>query len=69
MSALQEVSSNHDGCSQQSQLTFTATSGTTYRIAIDGADGATGYYELGWGLSPANDDFARRLPSPAIRGP
>ncbi len=59
VSALQEVSSNDDGCSQQSQLTFTATSGTTYRIAIDGADGATGYYELGWGLSPANDDFAQ----------
>ena len=59
MSALQEVSSNDDGCSQQSQLTFTATSGTTYRIAIDGADGATGYDELGWGLSPANDDFAQ----------
>lgn len=62
MAALQEVSSNDDGCSQQSQLTFMATSGTTYRIAIDGADGATGYFELGWGLSPANDDFAQAVP-------
>lgn len=62
VTALQEVASNDDGCSGQSELTFTATSGTTYRIAIDGADGATGYYELGWGLSPANDDFAQAVP-------
>ena len=62
VSALQEVASNDDGCSAQSQLSFTATSGTTYRIAIDGANGATGYYELGWGLSPSNDDFAQAVP-------
>jgi hypothetical protein len=62
VSALQEVASNDDGCSAQSQLSFTATSGTTYRIAIDGANGASGYYELGWGLSPSNDDFAQAVP-------
>jgi hypothetical protein len=40
-------------------VTFTATGGTTYRIAIDGTNGAMGYYELAWALSPANDYFAQ----------
>jgi hypothetical protein len=60
VSALTEVGAdNNSGCSPQSQVTFAATAGTTYRIAIDGADGAMGYYELDWALSPANDDFAQ----------
>jgi PASTA domain len=61
VSALQEVASSDDGCSEESQLSFMATSGTTYRIAIDGANGATGYHGLGWGLSPSNDDFAQAV--------
>jgi hypothetical protein len=54
---LQEVVSNDDGCGSQSQVTFATTAGTTYRIAVDGADGEVGYFELGWSMGPANDDF------------
>jgi hypothetical protein len=60
VSALTEVAAdNNNGCSPQSRVTFAATAGTTYRIAVDGADGAMGYYELDWAVSPANDDFAQ----------
>jgi hypothetical protein len=34
--ALTEVASNDDSCGLQSEVTFTARAGTTYRIAIDG---------------------------------
>ena len=34
------------------------TAGATYRIAVDGANGEAGYFELDWGLAPTNDDFA-----------
>lgn len=59
LTALQEVVSNDDGCGSQSQVVFGATAGTTYRIAVDGADGEAGYFELGWSMAPANDDFAQ----------
>jgi hypothetical protein len=39
-----------------SRVTFTASSGTTYRIAIDGVSGATGNAELNW-LQPTLPDF------------
>ena len=44
MNALTPVAANDDGagCGTQSELTFTATAGTTYRIAVDGKDGAAG---------------------------
>jgi hypothetical protein len=59
VSALTEVAADDNGCSPQSRVTFAATAGTTYRIAVDGADGAMGYYELDWWMTPANDDFAQ----------
>ena len=51
---------------EQSRLSFPATAGTTYHIAVDGySDGANscaqGYIALNWGPAsqlPANDDFA-----------
>jgi hypothetical protein len=55
---LQEVASNDNGCDSQSRLTFTALAGTTYRVAVDGANGAAGYFELYWWMVPANDAFA-----------
>ena len=59
LAALTEVAADNNGCSPQSRVTFAATAGTTYRIAIDGADGAAGYYELDWWMTPANDDFSQ----------
>jgi hypothetical protein len=55
---LEPVAADDDGCGDQSRLTFVATAGVTYQIAVDGADGASGYFELDWGLAPPNDFFA-----------
>jgi PASTA domain len=54
---LQETASNDNGCDSQSRLTFTALAGTTYRVAVDGANGAAGFFELSWWMAPANDAF------------
>ncbi|MCW3024406.1 MAG: putative internalin, partial [Conexibacter sp.] len=60
--ALTPVASADDGAdscgsgTHRASLTFPATSGTRYLVALDGRDGATGAYELAVG-SPANDDF------------
>ena len=60
---LQEVASNDDNgdCGQQSKVTFSAASGVTYHIAVDGKNGATGYFELGAWVGPPNDDFAQSI--------
>jgi hypothetical protein len=43
----------------QSQVTFTALAGTTYRIAVDGYNGDVGMLTLNWAQGgPANDAFA-----------
>ena len=65
---LQQVAADDNGCGDQSLLTFVASAGVTYRIAVDGANGATGYFELGWGIGPANDDFAAANELPGDSG-
>jgi hypothetical protein len=56
--ALDEVGANDDSCGLQSDVSFDAEQGTTYRIAVDGVGGATGLVELRLVLPPPNDDFA-----------
>ena len=62
--ALTRVASDDDaGGNLTSKVSFTATAGTTYRIAIDGYGGAAGATKLTWSLAatstgPANDAFA-----------
>jgi len=58
VNALTEVAANDDACGLRSSVSFQAAAGTTYRIAIDGLNGAIGTYELLLRLAPANDDFA-----------
>jgi hypothetical protein len=61
VNALTPVASNDDGggeCSPASRLTFTATAGTVYRIAVDGKGGAVGPITLHLDSPPFNDDFA-----------
>ncbi len=74
VSALNVVASNDDISSTvwQSRVTFTATAGTTYRIAVDGWRGDSGSVKLSWSgasappppppppppSAPANDAFA-----------
>lgn len=60
---LQLVTSNDDAIGVQSRVTFKATAGTTYYIAVDGFEGETGEVSLNLVLAPApvNDDFASAL--------
>jgi hypothetical protein len=60
VNALTSVASNDDfNGTTQSKVTFTATAGTTYRIAVDGFNGAQGSFSLQYSQNgPANDNFA-----------
>jgi hypothetical protein len=63
VSALTLVAANDDASGLQSRVIFTASGGTTYRIAVDGYGGASGSVTLHWAQGatssgPANDMFA-----------
>jgi hypothetical protein len=62
VSSLTQVAANDDsGTGGTSQVNFTAASGTTYRIAVDGYGGDTGDISLSLApiVPPANDMFAQ----------
>jgi len=67
---LSEIASNDDSSGLlQSQVEFAAAAGTTYRIAVDGFQGAEGNIVLNYtstGAGAANDDFGDAI---ALRGP
>ena len=58
--ALGRVASSDNFCGRRSSVKFGANSGTTYRIAVDGADGEQGSIalELAPAVPPSNDAFA-----------
>jgi Calcineurin-like phosphoesterase len=61
VNALTTIASNDDCCGgRQSKVSFSAVSGTTYQIAVDGYNGKTGSVTLNWNLAGAgaNDMFA-----------
>ncbi len=66
LGSLTPVAANDDGspgifpeCSAgNSEVSIDAVAGTTYRIAVDGAEGAVGRFNLQIKGRPANDDFA-----------
>lgn len=59
LGALTPVAANdNDGNNATSRLTFTATAGTTYQLAVDGRNGTSGLTMLSLGTTPANDNFA-----------
>ncbi len=59
VSALQAVGSNDDANGAvTSRVLINATAGTTYQIAVDGKNGATGMVLLRIGAVPVNDNFA-----------
>jgi alpha-tubulin suppressor-like RCC1 family protein/subtilisin family serine protease len=66
VSTLTAIASDNDsGEGSRSQVSFTATAGTTYRIAVDGWNGASGSLSLALSLvltppAPTNDQFANR---------
>ena len=57
---------DQSGGNNTSKLTFHATAGTAYQIAVDGYNGAVGTIQLELALStsapPSNDNFANRTP-------
>jgi Divergent InlB B-repeat domain len=66
LGALTEVASNDEAADPQmfpgcagvnSEVVIHAVAGTTYRIAVDGADGKVGRFNLNLQGRPANDDF------------
>jgi hypothetical protein len=58
VSALTGIAGNDDVCGFQSSISFAAEEGETYRIAVDGRNGATGLFSLQLRLAPPNDDFS-----------
>ena len=61
LGSLTVVAANDDRCRLQSRIRFAVRAGTTYRIAVDGAeDDSTGFFRLMWSLvaRPANDTVA-----------
>jgi calcineurin-like phosphoesterase family protein/PASTA domain-containing protein/Big-like domain-containing protein len=57
-SALTPVAANDDAAARDrtSSVRFDASSGTTYFVAVDGFDGATGSFRLAWGPSVSTPD-------------
>jgi hypothetical protein len=66
LSSLGVIATNDDSSTnRQSRVTFTATAGTVYQIAVDGYSAASGNIRLNWALTgitstPANNNFASR---------
>lgn len=52
------ASSDDDGASQTSRISFTSVAGTTYQITLDGKNGETGAAFLFLNAAPSNDHFA-----------
>ena len=62
LNALTKIGSNDDAPGRTtSRVSFTATQGTTYYIAVDGKNGATGEVGLAVDYVPSNDNFANAL--------
>ncbi|WP_205623688.1 hypothetical protein [Desulfogranum japonicum] len=53
-----QANNDDTGVDYQSLVTFSATAGTTYYVAVDGYDASEqGDVILAWGIAPPNDDF------------
>ena len=64
------VSNDDFGGSSQSRVSFFAFVGTTYFVAVDGYNGATGAVKLSWTEFPfyPNDNFSNALALPGTNG-
>ena len=70
VTALTPVAANDDAGKgiEQSMVSFRATQGVEYRLAVDGFAGKTGTILLQWLPSPPNDNFADAFPLPSEFG-
>jgi len=65
VSSLTPIASNDDGPGLQSRISFSATAGQTYAIAVDGFGGATGSIALNFEMRsgrPSGDNFSDAQP-------
>jgi len=46
VSTLTQVAANDDACGSRSRISFNATAGTTYHVAVDGAGASVGSFTL-----------------------
>ena len=65
LGSLSIVAENDDDCGLQSGVTFEATQGTTYWIAVDGFSSRTGDFVLTWGAGQQPDTDGDGAPDPA----
>jgi hypothetical protein len=70
VAALGAVAASDDSCGDRSEAVFTVVAGTTYNVAVDGFNGASGAFTLSWGpvLPPPNDSFAAAQALSGLRG-
>jgi hypothetical protein len=59
LTAVGDLGGGHSSCPGGPAIRFQAVAGTTYKIAVDGAGGLQGSFQLGLAEQPANDDFAQ----------
>jgi PASTA domain len=57
VNSLIKVASNDNACGTRSSISFVTDQGVTYRIAVDGANGAVGGFTVQLRLGPLNDNF------------
>ncbi len=65
LAQLTEVASNDDACGLSSRVSFEATAGTVYSVAVAGFEGATGEFTLVWNRNapPPEPPYATTHPS------
>ena len=70
LEALTEAASNDDVNKNilQSSISFAASQGTTYHIAVDGYLGGRGSVIVRWQPTPTNDNFSDALPLTGLSG-
>ena len=65
---LEYISANDDACAPASRVTFEATAGTLYRIAVSGYDGEIGDFTLAWNRNPPPPEPPYPVEYPRVTG-
>jgi PASTA domain len=65
---LEYISANDDACAPASRVTFEATAGTLYRIAVSGFDGDIGDFTLAWNRNPPPPEPPYPVEYPRVTG-
>ena len=68
LDALESVAGDDDACALASRVSFEATAGTVYRVAVAGYDGETGDFTLVWNRNPPPPEPPYPVDRPRISG-